>query len=153
MIAVTIRTEIAVPADVAFAYVSDFSNNAAWQSGIESTTWTTPPPIRVGSIYDQVTDHKGAVTSHEITAIEPGRSITTESREGAAIPVTVTRTVESLGESRCRITVRLTAHPRGLRRLTKPLLRRVVRKSIASDYRRLKRLLEKEHGTETPAES
>lgn len=153
MITVTNRTEIAVAADVVFAYVSDFSNNATWQSGIASTTWTTPPPIRVGSTYDQVTDHKVATTIHEITAIDPGRSITTESRHGAAIPSTVTRTVESLGADRCRITVELTAYPRGLRRLTTPLLRRVVRKSVAADYRRLKRILEKEHGSRTDQDS
>jgi uncharacterized membrane protein len=144
LIAVTISTEIALPAELVFAYVADFSNNAAWQSGIASVTWTTPPPIQVGSTYDQVTDHKQGVSSHEITAIEPGRSITTESREGAAIPVTVTRTVNPLNDTRCRVIVDLAAHPKAVRRLTKPLLRRVVRRSVASDYRRLKRLLEKD---------
>ena len=38
------------------------------------------------------------------------------------------------------------AHARGWRRLTTPLLRRLIRRDITSDYRRLKRILE------TPAE-
>lgn len=142
MINVTIRTEIDVPAAQAFAYVADFSNNEHWQTGIQSTSWTSAPPIRVGSTYDQRLDRKDTVTSYEITAIEPGKSITAESREGATFPVTVTRTVVPLSNTRCRIIVDVIGHPRGLRRLVKPLVARVVRDSIEADYSRLKRQLE-----------
>ena len=142
MITVTIRTEIEVPAEEAFDYVADFSNNTVWQSGIQATNWTSPPPIRVGSTYDQELDYKNTVTSYEITAIESGQSITTESREGATFPVTVTRTVVPLSDIRCRITVDLVGYPRGFRRLVKPLVVKVVRDSIEADYRRLKRQLE-----------
>lgn len=144
MINLTNRTEIDVPAATLFAYVADFSNNPAWQSGIRSTDWTSSPPIRAGSTYDQHTYYPDTVTSYEIIAMEPGRSITTESRAGATMPTTVTRTVDPLSESRCRVTVDLTARPRGFRRLIKPLLVRMVRKSIEADYRRLKRLLEED---------
>lgn len=78
MINVTIRTEISIPASAAFAFVADFSHNAAWQSGIESTEWASPPPIRVGSTCDKVAEYTHTVTGYEITAIEPGRSITTK---------------------------------------------------------------------------
>ena len=142
MINVTIRTEIDVPAEEAFEYVADFSNNESWQSGIQSTAWTSAPPIRVGSTYDQQLDYKNTVTGYEITAIEPGQSITTESREGATFPVTFTRAVVPLSATRCRITVDLIGHPRGFRRLVKPLVAKAVRDSIEADYRRLKRRLE-----------
>jgi len=142
MISITIRTEIDMPAAEAYAYVADFSNNQAWQSGIASTEWTSTPPIQVGSTYAQRLDHKDTVTSYEITAIEPGYSITAESREGATFPVTVTRSVVPLGDSRCRITVDLVGHPRGFRRLVKPLVVKFVRDSITADYRRLKHRLE-----------
>ena len=142
MINVTIRTEIDVPAADAFAYVEDFSNNAAWQSGIKSTVWTSPPPIQPGSTFDQTADYKDTVTSYEITAIEPGHAITTESRAGATFPIVVTRTVVPLSESRCRITVDLVGYPHGFRRLIKPLVVKAVRDSVEADYRRLKRLLE-----------
>jgi hypothetical protein len=142
VINIVIRTEVDVPAAEAFSYVADFSNNAAWQSGITSTEWTSPPPIQVGSTFDQHAEYKGTVTTYEITGIDQGRSITTESRQGATFPIVVTRKVDPLGESRCRITVDLVGYPRGFRRLIKPLLVRMVRKSIEADYRRLKRLLE-----------
>jgi hypothetical protein len=82
------------------------------------------------------------VTGYEITAIEPGHSVTTESRDGATFPVSVTRTVMPLSDTRCRITVDLIGHPRGFRRLLKPLVVKAVRDAIAADYRRLKRRLE-----------
>jgi len=142
VIKLTVRTEVDVPAPIAYAYVADSSNNKVWQSGIQSTEWTSPPPIVVGSTYDQRLDFKNTVTGYEITAIEPGHSITTESRDGATFPTTVTRTVVPLSESRCRITVDLIGYPRGIRRLVKPLVVKVVRDSIEADYRRLKRHLE-----------
>lgn len=131
-----------MPADRIFAYISDFSKNAEWQSGIASTTWVTAPPIRVGSTYRQVAEFKNTETMYEVTALEPGRSITVESRQGATFPVTVTRTVDSLGESRCRITVDLTGYPRRIRRLMQRYVATVVRKSIEADYRRLKQHFE-----------
>lgn len=142
MIRITTSIEVEAPADRVYSYMSDFTNNAAWQSGVESTEWTSAPPLRVGSTYDQTMEYKAIVTSYEITAIDPGLSITTESETGATIPTTVSRTVRSLHENRCRVTVDLVGRPRGLRRLSKPLLAGAVRKSVEADYRRLKRLLE-----------
>ena len=58
MINITISTEIDVPADEAFAFLADFSNNPAWQSGVDATEWTSTPPIRVGSTYDQTVEFR-----------------------------------------------------------------------------------------------
>ena len=142
MITITIKTEIDVPADEVFAFVADFSNNPAWQSGVETVDWTSPPPIQVGSTYDQTISFRNTVTGYQITAYEPGRSVTTVSGQGATIPTTVTRTVVPIGEDRCRVTVDLTAKPRLIRRLITPLLKKMIRDSVETDYRRLKRLLE-----------
>lgn len=148
MIKVTVRTEVDVPAAVAFSFVADFSNNPAWQSGIRSTDWTSAPPIRVGSTYDQEVEYRDLATSYEVTDLERGRSITTESREGATIATKVTRRVDPLSGSRCRITVDLVGRPHGFRRMIKPLLVRMIRDSTEADYRRLKRLLEEEEEDE-----
>lgn len=142
MIKINVKTEIDVPAEVAFAYVADFSNNPAWQSGVAAVDWTSPAPIGVGSTYDQTVSFRNIVTSYEIKGYEPGHSITTTSGKGATIPTTVTRTVQPIGENRCRVTADLTAEPRRMRRLIKPVLRKMIRDSVETDYRRLKRLLE-----------
>lgn len=138
----TISTKIPGSSEKVFAYLVDFSNNKEWQSGIDSIEWTSPPPIQVGSTYRQQMDYKGVVTSYEVTELRPGYAITVKSQPGAAIPTTVTRTVEHLDQSNCRVRVDVVAELKGWRRLTTPLLRRTVRRSIESDYRSLERLFE-----------
>lgn len=147
MFHVTVTIEINVAPAAAFSYIADVSNHPSWQSGIQSTEWTSSPPIRVGSTYDQKLGYRDMVAGYKITAIDPGRSMTIESQEGATIPTSVTRTVEPLGEARCRIRVDLVVQTRGLRRIARPLLVRMTRKSVEADYRRLQRLLEQ--GPET----
>lgn len=142
MINVSVNTEIDLPTNDVFAYLADVSRHPIWQSGVRSTTWTSSPPIRVGSTYDQEMDYRDLVTGYEVTAIDPSRSMTIETRAGATMPATVTRRVDPIGERRCRITVDVVGKPRGFRRLIKPLVSKVVRDSIESDYRRLKRTLE-----------
>ena len=142
MFKVTITTEIEAPAEVVYAYLSDLSNNSTWQSGIASTNWTSRPPIRVGSTYDQRMEYKDRVIGYQVTAIDPGRSITVESRSGANVPTTVTRTVQELDEARCRVEVDLVGELRSWRLITKPMVTRAIRRSVGADYRRLKEQLE-----------
>ena len=139
---VTVLTEMELPADTVFDYLADLSNNRYWQSGVDSSRWTSPPPLAVGSTCEQSLE-SGAVVEYVVTDLAPAdRSLTITTQRGAVVPTTVTRTVEVLGESRCRIRMELIGHPRGWRLLTYPLLRWLVRQTIASDYRRLKRVLE-----------
>jgi hypothetical protein len=142
MIRVVVTSEVGVPAAAAWDYVADFSNNPEWQSGVELTSWTSPLPPRVGSTFDQMVEDQNKTTPYTITAIQPGRSITAESSREATIPTTVTRTVQPLNEGACRLRVDLIARPRGVRRLARPLLRRLIRSSVETDYQRLKELLE-----------
>lgn len=145
---VTVQTEMDAPADAVFAYVADLSNNPHWQNGVGSTRWTSPPPIAVGSTCEQ-TMESGAAVEYVVTALEPHRSITIETKQGAVIPTSVTRTIQVLGESRTRIRMDLDGHPRGWRRLTTPLLQPLVRKDIRADYRRLKQVLEADETPDT----
>jgi hypothetical protein len=97
--------------------------------------------VAVGSTCEQAVE-SGVVVEYVVTGLVPGRSITIETRRGSVIETTVTRTVEPLEESKCRVRMDLTGRTRGWRRLTAPLLSRAVRGPIHSDYRRLKRVLE-----------
>lgn len=137
-----VTTKIAAPAEKVFDYLVDFSNNKDWQSGIASIEWTSPPPIQVGSTYRQKMDYKSVVTSYKVTALRPGSSITVKSQPGAAIPITVTRTVQKVDSSNCRVSADVIGELKGLRRITTPLLRRTIRRSIEADYRTLQRLFE-----------
>ena len=49
----TTSIDIERPAAEVFDYVADMSNNPNWQRGQVICTWTSQPPIGVGSTYDQ----------------------------------------------------------------------------------------------------
>lgn len=142
MISLSSSIEIEVPAAELFAFVSEFENNSAWQSGVEAAEWTSPRSLEVGSTYSQRMEYRDLITTYEVTAFTPGHSVTTETRSGATMPTSVTRTVEPVNDAASRITVTLVVRPRGWRRLIGPMLKGVISKSIETDYRRLKRVLE-----------
>lgn len=134
--------EIECPAPDAFGVISDFTRNPQWQSGMKRAVWTSEPPLRVGSTYDQRARFLGrdVITSFEVTAFDPGTSITIESR-ASSFPIRVTRTVESMGPSRCRVTAHVSGEPGGFFRVFGPLLDRMAARSVRSDYQRLRELL------------
>jgi uncharacterized membrane protein len=142
---VRISVEIARPAAEVFAYLDDVTNNTAWLRGMRSCRWTTDPPVRVGSRYEQVARFLGKEihTTFEVTAHESGRLVTIEAQEGSSFPLTVTRQVEPLDSMHCRVTETVESDPRGFYRMAQPLLRAMVTRNITRDYRRLKELLER----------
>jgi len=135
--------EIDRPADEVFAVISDFSRNPEWQRGMRSARWTSEPPLRVGSTYRQVARFLGrdVVTTFEVVGYEPGRSVTIESRE-SSFPITVTRSVESIGPTRSRASAHIVGEPRRFFRLFGPLLRLLAERSVRGDYERLRQLLD-----------
>ncbi len=142
-ISVTSSIDIARPAREVFDYVADFENNPAWQRGMKSARFTSEPPLGVGSTYDQVASFLGKeiVTSFEVTAFEPGSSVTITSTSGT-FPIEVTRTVEATGEGTCRASALVNGNPGGLFKLAGPLLRKMVQGSVRKDWANLKALLE-----------
>jgi len=135
--------EIDRPADEVFGFVSEFPNNPRWQRGQRSCRWTSEPPLRVGSTYDQHARFLGRdmVNSFRVIEHEDGRRVKFTST-GGTFPITVTRTVEPLGDSRSRFTERVEGEPGRFFRIAAPLLRPLVKASIKRDFPRLKALLE-----------
>jgi len=135
--------EIERPAEIVFDYVADMANNPSWQRGQQRCTWTSEPPIAIGSTYDQEASFlgKAIVSSFEVVEFEPGRRIRIVSTAGT-MAIDVTRTVEPLGDDRCRVGATVLGDPPGVLRLLGPLLSPLVRRSVAGDYKRLKTNLE-----------
>ena len=131
------------PAGDVFAVVADFSRNPEWQRGMKSAVWTSEPPVGVGSTYDQVARFLGrdVTTSFEVVAYDPGRSITIESR-ASSFPIRVTRSVEPLTDTRCRVIADVSGEPGRFFRLFGPVLGWMAERSVLGDYRRLKEILE-----------
>ena len=135
--------EVDRPAAEVFAVIADFSRNPEWQRGMKSAVWTSEPPVRVGSTYDQVARFLGrdVTTSFEVIAYQPGRSITIESR-ASSFPIRVTRSVEPISEKGCRAVADVSGEPGRFFKLFGPVLAWIAEHSVQADYRRLKRILE-----------
>jgi len=139
------RTSIEIdrpPADV-FAFVSEVPNNPRWQRGQRECRWTSSPPLRVGSSYEQHARFLGRdlVNSFRVIELDAGARVKFTSTAGT-FPLTITRIVEPLGDSRARFTEHVAGDPRGVYRIAEPLLRRMVKHTIKRDFPRLKALLE-----------
>jgi uncharacterized membrane protein len=142
-ISVSASVDIARPAAEVFDYVANFENNPAWQKGMESARYTSPAPHGLGATYDQVASFLGReiITSFEVTALDPGRSITITSTSGT-FPIEVTRTVEATGDGSCRASAAVNGSPGGLFKLAAPLMRAMVGSSVRKDWAALKVMLE-----------
>lgn len=143
MIDVSTSIEIDRSADDVFAFVSEFPNNPRWQRGQVSCRWTSEPPLRVGSTYEQHARFLGrdVVNAFEVIDLEPGRRVRFTST-GGSFPLTITRTVDPLGAERARFTETARGDPGRYFRIASPLLRALVARSIRRDFPVLKALLE-----------
>jgi uncharacterized membrane protein len=141
---IVVEQEIARPTEIVWEYLENAEHNPEWLSNMRSARWSTEPPVAVGSRYDQLARFLGkdVRTSFEVTALEPGRSITISSLPGSSFPIRITREVEPLGPERTRVRETAEGDSSGFYRVAEPLMRPVVRRNIAQAYRRLKQLLE-----------
>jgi uncharacterized membrane protein len=141
---VVVQIEIDRPAADVWEYMENSEHNPEWIPNMKSARWTTDPPIRVGSRYDQVARFLGREvrTSFEVTAHEPGRMITISSLPGSSFPITITRQLDPITAERCRVTETAGGDAGGFYRVAEPLMGPMVRRNIARDYRRLQQLLE-----------
>ncbi|MDX1416223.1 MAG: SRPBCC family protein [Candidatus Promineifilaceae bacterium] len=143
MITVNISIDINRSPEEVFAFLSDFENNPQWQNGMKVCTWTSAPPLRIGSTYEQEASFLGrSIFSHfEVIAYEPGQLVQATSPTGT-FPITFTRSVAPSG-SGTRVKALIEGDASGVFKLAEPLMAPLVRKSIAADYARLKELLER----------
>ncbi|MDJ0961494.1 MAG: SRPBCC family protein [Acidimicrobiia bacterium] len=144
MTGVRVVNEIVIdrPPDVVFAYIADVANNPLWQRGMREAHFTSGPPLRVGSTYAQVATFVGRriESRFAIVEYEPGRLVK-GSTTVSPFPITFTRIVDPEGGG-SRVTAIVEGRPDGLFALASPLVRRMVKASVARDYDNLKRLLE-----------
>ena len=126
------------PAAEVADFFFDATNNPVWQKGMRRCEWETPGPISVGSTYLQEASFLGrTITSRfEVTEHTPGESITIRTIE-STFPIAVTRTVETIGPTTCRLTARISGGPGGIFALAAPLIRRLAQRSVDADYDRL----------------
>lgn len=142
MIKVEVEQYIAQPPQDVFDYIANFENGPAWQSGIRSARFLTPPPLALGSRYEQYASFMGRPiqTTFEVVEYDPGRLVKIDTISGS-FPIAVTRAVRAGGEGGF-VSAIVEGEASGFFKLAEPLLRRQVRGSVEGDYRALKALLE-----------
>ena len=83
MIQVEVEIEICRNPIEVFEYISDFSRNPEWQSGMKEAHFLTEGPLRVGTRYAQVAKFLGKriESVFEVTAFDPGKLVSAKSVE------------------------------------------------------------------------
>jgi uncharacterized membrane protein len=141
---VVVELEIRCSPSIAWEYMVNAEHNPEWLPNMRSCTWITDPPIGVGSRYEQVATFLGKEvrTSFEVTELRDGRLITITSLPGSSFPLTITREVDPIDETRCKLTETAAGEPGGFFRVAEAPMRVMVRRNITRAYRGLKQLLE-----------
>jgi hypothetical protein len=143
--AVDVLTEITIArprAEVA-AFAADPSNAPTWYENIESVTWKTEPPLRVGSEMTFATRFMGRRLSYvyRVGELEPRERLVMSTVDGP-FPMETTYTWEAAHEGATRMTLRNRGGATGLMRLFGHLEAIAIRRATAKDLRRLREILE-----------
>src|SRR5919112_4459002 len=109
---VTTETVIARPVEVVASYAADPSNAPAWYANIESVTWETAPPARVGSRVSFVARFLGRrlAYTYELVELVPGERLVMRTSEGP-FPMETTYTWSPGGPGSTRMTLRNRGEP------------------------------------------
>ena len=143
MIEVTTSVSILRSSDDVFAYLADMANNPSWQKGMRSCTWTSEPPVGIGSTYGQTASFLGKTieSSFEVVEFEVGERIRIRT-VGGTMPIDVTRTVTDRPAGTCTVGAIVRGDSSKLFKIADPVMKRMVERSVRADYARLKQLLE-----------
>ncbi len=142
MIEVPVAIEVDLDPVSVFAYWAEWSNNPEWQKGMERCEWTSEPPLRLGSTYDQHARFLGRpiVSSFEVVEFEPDRLVRIRTTK-STLPLDITRRVEPGKSGGTVLNALIKGEPAGLMKLFNGLTARMVRSNVEADYARLKELL------------
>lgn len=143
MIKVIVSNTINQPHEKVFSYISNFENNPKWQGGMVEARFTSEGPLGVGSTYEQVATFLGKeiLTTFQVVEYEENRKIKIESIK-STFPITVTRTVEPQDEG-TKVTAIVEGDASRVYKIAQPFMKLMVKQSVKSDYKNLKKQLEK----------
>jgi uncharacterized protein YndB with AHSA1/START domain len=143
MIDFTIDTQLARPPAQVFAYITDPSKLATWQTNTVSAVPEPAGPLRLGSRIREV--HRGPGGKQlsslvEVSAFEPDRAFSLRMIEGP-LPVDAGVVLEPSGQG-TRMSFTVHGEPGGPLRFLQPLLRAALKRQFREHCATLKRVLE-----------
>lgn len=143
--AVDVLTETVIerPLEVVAVYAGDPSNAPEWYSNIESVSWLTEPPLRVGSRMDFVAHFLGRrlAYTYEVVELELGRRLVMRTAQGP-FPMETSYEWAPVGDAATRMTLRNRGEPSGFAGVAAPFMAAAMRRANTKDLARLKALLE-----------
>ena len=125
------------------AYAADPTTAPAWYDNIESATWETDPPLRVGSRVAFVARFMGRqlTYTYEIVELVPEERLVMRTAEGP-FPMETTYTWVSTAEGYTRMTLRNRGEPTGFFKLVAPIMVGAIRRANNKDLNQLKTILQ-----------
>jgi uncharacterized membrane protein len=145
MIDFTVTIELERPVGEVFAYVTDPSKLATWQTNTVSVVVEDGRPLRLGSRLREVHRAPGGKelpSLVEVSAYHPDSTFALHMLEGA-LPLDAHISFEPV-RAGTALSFHVHGQPRGSMRLMQPLLKRTLRKQFGQYLRTLKELLERE---------
>jgi uncharacterized protein YndB with AHSA1/START domain len=142
MVDFTIETEIACAPPEVFAYVSDWTKLATWQTNTVSAAPEQQGPIGLGSRIREVHRAPGGKKIEELVEVaeyEPDRVLGLRMIEGPPVHGRITLEATNRGT---RFQFRVYGQPSGAMRLAEPLIRFILKRNFTGFCANLKRVLE-----------
>jgi uncharacterized protein YndB with AHSA1/START domain len=134
---VEVEAVIPFPLEEVSAYAGDPTNAPDWYANIDSVSWRTEPPVRVGSTMDFEARFLGRRLSYtyEVVDLEPGRRLVMRTADGP-FPMETTYTWEpAAGGTLMRL--RNQGAPTGFAKLATPVMAKAMRSAMTKDLARL----------------
>lgn len=143
MVDVVTETIIDRPVAVVAAYAADPDNAPRWYANIDSATWESDPPLRVGSRVAFAARFLGRrlAYTYEIVEFQPGERLLMRTAQGP-FPMETTYTWEPAGDGSTRMTLRNRGEPYGFSRVAEPMMAGAMQRANRKDLALLKRILE-----------
>ncbi len=142
MIAVVESIDIAADPVTVWTAITDYRRDVTWRSGVVSMEPSVPGPLAPGITTSEEMRFLGRTMRNDaiVVDVEPGHSFHWRTTSG--VDANGSRTVVSDGGI-TTTTLALAVRPSGMDRLTAPLLRRLLSRSLRRDLRRLRDQIER----------
>ncbi len=142
MIKLEHTVDINRPVEEVFSFITNHENDAQWRAGLVESKRTSEGPVGVGSTGTDVLQFLGRriESSYELTEFEENRKLGFKTTSGP-IPMEGGYTMESAGGG-TKVAFTIQGDSGGFFRLAEPILARMVKRQVVSDFGNLKDLLE-----------
>lgn len=141
---VTISATIRAPREVVARFVMDHRNDTEWIGGISESELTSEGALGVGSDVRRVASFMGRRIEYvnRIEELDPDTRLVMRSVK-SPFPMVVTYAFADVPGGGTSTSVRVQGEPGAVYRMAGPLLQRQVHRSVSSDLRTLKQLMER----------